>query len=125
VPDYLISHLVGQAGCGLKLAATISKACITVSGPSTELGAACKAMIHGTSEEIGMMLVIMGKRIAQQRVPNPQRTPKPAKRPMPTTKSTTAPPTMSTTVGRPKPVGRNSPNLAGALQDTYQLMEEI
>jgi hypothetical protein len=57
VPD----SLVGQVGRGLKLATTISKAHITVSGPSTELGATRKATIHGTSEEVGMALVVMGK----------------------------------------------------------------
>jgi hypothetical protein len=101
------------------------KACIAVLGPSTESGATCKATIHGTSEEIGMALVIMGKQIAQQQVPNPQRALKLAKRPTPTTKSTTAPPTMSTTAGRPEPTGRKSPNYAGALQDTFWLVEEI
>jgi hypothetical protein len=65
------------------------KACIAVSGPSTEPGAAHKATIHGTSEEVGMALVVMGKRIAQQHVPNPRRKPKPKKL-TPTTSLTTA-----------------------------------
>jgi hypothetical protein len=89
VPDSLVSHLVSQVGRSLKLAATISKARIVVSGPSTESGAARKATIHGTSEEVGMALVVMGRQIAQQRVPNPRRKPKPRK-PTPTTSSTTA-----------------------------------
>jgi hypothetical protein len=38
-----------------------------------------KAMIHSTSEEVGMALVVMGKWIAQQCVPNPWRPPKPVK----------------------------------------------
>jgi hypothetical protein len=71
VPDSVAGHLIGQIGHSLKLAATISKAHIAVSGPSTEPGAAHKATIHGTSEEVGMALVVMGKRIAQQRVLNP------------------------------------------------------
>jgi hypothetical protein len=91
VPD----SLVGQVGRGLKLAATISKARIAVLGPSTEPGAARKATIHGSSEEVGMALMVMGKRIAQQHVPNPQRKPKP-KRPTPTTSSMAA-------EGRPTP----------------------
>jgi hypothetical protein len=48
-----------------------------VSGPSTKSGAARKATIHGTSEEVGMALVVMGKWIAQQHIPNPRRKPKP------------------------------------------------
>jgi hypothetical protein len=72
-----------------------------------------------------MALVVMGKRIAQQRVPNPQRAPKPAKRPTPTTKSMTAPPTMSTTADRPKPTGRNSPDYADIHQFVVQLAEEV
>jgi hypothetical protein len=79
VPDSLVSHLVSQVGRGLKLATDISKACIVVSGPSTEPGAMHKATIHGTSEEVGMALVVMGKQIAQQWVPNPRRALKPAK----------------------------------------------
>jgi hypothetical protein len=66
VPDSLVGHLVGQIGRSLKLATTILKAHIAVSGPSTEPGAARKATMHGTSEEVGMALVVMGKRIAQQ-----------------------------------------------------------
>jgi hypothetical protein len=88
VPDSIAGHLIGQAGCRLKLAATISKARIAVSGPSTELGAARKVTIHSTSEEVGMALVVMGKRIAQQHVPNLWRKPKP-KKPTPTTSTTT------------------------------------
>jgi hypothetical protein len=61
VPDSAAGHLIGQAGCGLKLAATIWKARIAVSGPLTEPGATCKATIHSTSEEVGMALVVMGK----------------------------------------------------------------
>jgi hypothetical protein len=79
VPDSVAGYLIGQVGRGLKLAATISKARIAVPGLSTESGATRKATIHGTSEEMGMALVVMGKRIAQQRVPNPQRAPKPPK----------------------------------------------
>jgi hypothetical protein len=71
VPDSVAGHLIGQVGHGLKLAATISKAHIAVSEPSTEPGATRKATIHGTSEEVGMALVVMGKRIAQQRILNP------------------------------------------------------
>jgi hypothetical protein len=83
VPDSVTGHLICQVSHGLKLVATISKARIAVSRPSTESGAARKATIHGTSEEIGMALVIMGRRIAQQRVPNPQRALKPPKQPTP------------------------------------------
>jgi hypothetical protein len=125
IPEAVVGHLIGRVGRGLKLATDISKAHIAVSGPSTEPGAARKATIHGTSEEVGMALVVMGKRIAQQRVPNPRRAPKPAKRPAPTTKSTTAPPTMSTSEGRPEPAGRNSPDYAGIHQFTIQLAEEV
>jgi hypothetical protein len=64
VPESVIGHLIGQVGRGLKLATTISKAHIAVSGPLNESGAARKATIHGTSEEVGMALVVMGKRIA-------------------------------------------------------------
>jgi hypothetical protein len=67
VPNSIAGHLIGQVGHGLKLAATISKAHIAVAGPSTEPGAMHKATIHGTSEEVGMALVVMGKRIAQHR----------------------------------------------------------
>jgi hypothetical protein len=70
VPDSVAGHLIGQVSHGFKLVATISKARITVLGPSTESGAACKATIHGTSEEMGVALVVMGKQIAQQHVPN-------------------------------------------------------
>jgi hypothetical protein len=65
------------------LATTISKACIAVSGLPNESGAARKATIHGTSEEVGMALVVMGKRIAQQEVPNLRRPPKLVKQPIP------------------------------------------
>jgi hypothetical protein len=95
VPDSAVGHLIGQAGRGLKLAATISKARIVVSGPLTEPGAVCKATIHGTSEEVGMALVVRGKQITQQRVLNPRRKPKPKKL-TPTTSSTTM-------EGRPTP----------------------
>jgi hypothetical protein len=44
-------------------------------------------MIHGTSEEVGMALVVMGKRIAQQRMPNLWKPPKPVKQLTPTTSS--------------------------------------
>jgi hypothetical protein len=71
VPDSVASHLIGQVSHGLKLVATISKAYIAVMGPSTELGTTHKVTIHGTSEEVGMALVVMGKRIAQQRILNP------------------------------------------------------
>jgi hypothetical protein len=71
------------------LAATISKAHIAVVGPSTELGATRKVTIHGTSEEVGMALVVMGKRITQQHIPNLRRKPKP-KKPTPTTSLMTA-----------------------------------
>jgi cell division ATPase FtsA len=64
VPDSLVSHLVSQVGCSLKLVTTISKAHIAVLGLSTESGAMCKATIRSTSEEVGMALVVMGKRIA-------------------------------------------------------------
>jgi hypothetical protein len=101
VPDSLVGHLVGQVGRGLKLAATISKARIAVSGPSAEPGATRKATIHGTSEEVGMALVVMGKRITQQRVPNPRSKPKP-KKPTPITSSTAA-------EGRPPPALHASP----------------
>jgi hypothetical protein len=83
VPDSIASHLISQVGRSLELAATILKARITVLGPSTELGAAHKATIHGTSEEVGVALVVMGKRIAQQHVPNPRKPQKPVKRPTP------------------------------------------
>jgi hypothetical protein len=72
VPDSFVGHLIGQVSCGLKLVATISKAHIAVLGPLTESGAACKATIHSTSKEIGMALVVMGKQITQQQVPNPR-----------------------------------------------------
>jgi hypothetical protein len=71
VPDSAAGHLIGQAGCGLKLVDTISKARIAVSGPSAEPGTVRKATIHSTSEEVGMALVVMGKRIAQHCVLNP------------------------------------------------------
>jgi hypothetical protein len=51
VLEAVISHLIRQVGHGLKLATTISKAHIVVSGPLTKLGATCKVTIHGTSEE--------------------------------------------------------------------------
>jgi hypothetical protein len=74
-----MGHLIGRVGHGLKLATNISKARIVVLGPLTEPGATRKATIHGTNKEVGMALVVMGKRITQQRVPNPQKPPKPVK----------------------------------------------
>jgi hypothetical protein len=68
IPNVVISHLIGQVGQDLKLAITISKACVSISGPSAESNTTHKATIHGTSEEIGMTLVVMGKWIAQQQV---------------------------------------------------------
>jgi hypothetical protein len=79
VPDSITGHLIGQVSRSLELATDISKAHIAVLGPSTKPGATRKATIHGTSEEVGRVLVVMGKRIAQQWVPNPRRAPKPAK----------------------------------------------
>jgi hypothetical protein len=64
VPESVVGHLIGQVGRGLKLATTILKARIVVSGLPNESGATCKATIHGTSKEVRMALVIMGKRIA-------------------------------------------------------------
>jgi cell division ATPase FtsA len=61
IPEAVVGHLIGRVGCSLKLAATISKAHIAVAGLSTEPGAARKAMIHGTTKEVGMALVVMGK----------------------------------------------------------------
>jgi hypothetical protein len=63
LPESVIGHLIGQVSSSLKLATTILKACIAVSGLLTELGTMCKAMIHGTSKEVGMALVVMGKQI--------------------------------------------------------------
>jgi hypothetical protein len=80
VPNYVAGHLISQVGRGLKLATNISKARIAVSGLLTEPGAAHKATIHGTREEVGRALVVMGKRIAQQWVTNPWRALKPAER---------------------------------------------
>jgi cell division ATPase FtsA len=62
--------VIGQIGLGLKLATTISKAHIAVSGLSTELCAMHEVTIHSTSEEVGMALVVMGKWITQQHIPN-------------------------------------------------------
>jgi hypothetical protein len=75
IPEVVVGHLIGRVGRGLKLATDISKAHIAVLGPSTEPGAARKATIHRTNEEVGRALVVMGKRITQQRVPNPWRAP--------------------------------------------------
>jgi hypothetical protein len=61
------------------LATTILKAHIVIAGLLNDAGATRKATIHGTSEEVGMALVIMGKQIAQQHIPNPQQPPKPVK----------------------------------------------
>jgi hypothetical protein len=107
VPD----SLVGQIGRGLKLATTISKARIAVSGPSTEPGAARKATIHGTSEEVGMALVVMGKRIAQQHVPNLRRKPKP-KRPA------------ADTTRRLPTAGRSAPSTS-ACQDAIRIAQAM
>jgi predicted permease len=52
------------------LLANILKVHIAVLGPLTEPGATHKTMIYSTSKEVGMALVVMGKRIAQQHVPN-------------------------------------------------------
>jgi hypothetical protein len=79
VPDSITGHLISHVGCNLKLATDISKAHITVSKWTVELGALRKATIHGTSEEVRRALVV-GKRIAQQHVPNPGKPLKPVKR---------------------------------------------
>jgi hypothetical protein len=84
-----VGHLIGRVGHSLKLAATISKAHIAVAGPSTELGTTHKATIHGTSEEVGMALVVMGKQIAQHCMLNSLKPPKLVKQLTPTTSSTT------------------------------------
>jgi hypothetical protein len=65
------------------LATTILKAHIVIAGPLNEAGATCKATIHGTSEEVRIALVVIGKRIAQQHIPNPRRPPKPVEKPTP------------------------------------------
>jgi hypothetical protein len=111
VPDSLVGHLVSQVGRGLKLAATISKARIAVSGPSTEPGTARKATIHGTSKEVGMALVVMGKQIAQQRVPNPRSKPKP-KKPTPTTSLTAAEERPPPSLQPPPAIGWDPPTAA-------------
>jgi hypothetical protein len=85
-----VGYLIGRVGRGLKLATTISKAHITVSGLLTKPGAMCKATIHDTSEEVGMALVVMGKQIAQQHMLNPWKPPKPVKQLTPTTLLTAA-----------------------------------
>jgi hypothetical protein len=54
-------NLLLANGHSLKLAKNVYKACIMVLGPLTESGATHKAMIHGTSKEVGMALVVMGK----------------------------------------------------------------
>jgi hypothetical protein len=61
VSDSFTGHLIDQVSRSLKLATDISKACIAVLRPSTEPGTARKVMIHSTSEEVGMALVVMGK----------------------------------------------------------------
>jgi hypothetical protein len=71
VPEFLVGHLISKVGHGLRLVATISKAHIVVLGLSGESGTAHKATIHGTSEEVGVALVVMGKWITQQHILNP------------------------------------------------------
>jgi hypothetical protein len=62
-----------------------------------------------------MALVVMGKWIAQQHVPNLWR---PLKQVKPN------PPTTLMTAGRSEPAGRNSPDYAGVFQYTIWLVEE-
>ena len=76
VPDAVVGHLIGRDGRGLKLTTDISAAYITVAKAPKGSTAPRLVSIRGTSEEIGKAVVVIGKRIAQHRVPNPRKKPK-------------------------------------------------
>src|SRR6202142_2000780 len=68
-----MGHLIGRDGHGLRLATQLSGALISVAKPTTSPIGPRIVTIRGTTEQIGKSLVVMGKRIARQRVPNPRR----------------------------------------------------
>src|SRR6202142_3292945 len=73
IPDSAMGHLIGRDGHGLRLASQMSGALISVAKPTTSPIGPRIVTIRGTTEQIGKSLVVMGKRIARQRVPNPRR----------------------------------------------------
>ena len=73
IPDDAAGHIIGRDGHGLRLATEFSGARISVAKSTPESSSPRIATIHGTSEQIGKALVALGKRIGQQRVPNPRR----------------------------------------------------
>ena len=73
IPDSAMGHLIGRNGHGLRLATQLSGALISVAKPTTSSIGHRIVTIRGTTQQIGQSLVVMGKRIARQRVPNPRR----------------------------------------------------
>jgi hypothetical protein len=75
VPDALAGHVVGHQGRGLKQIADISGARVTAfvlkGGPTDQR----HVSIRGSDTQVGEALVVLGKRLARQRV----RTPRPKK----------------------------------------------
>jgi hypothetical protein len=73
VPDAVAGHVVGHQGCGLKQIADISGARVTAfvlkGGPADQR----HVSIRGSDSQIGEALVILGKRLARQRVRTPRR----------------------------------------------------
>src|ERR1700690_2692551 len=73
IPDSAMGHLIGRDGHGLRLASQMSGALISVAKPTTSPIGPRIVTIRGTTKQIGKSLVVMGKCIARQRVPNPRR----------------------------------------------------
>jgi hypothetical protein len=109
VPEAIVS----QVSCDLKLATTILKTYIVVSGLLTKSGTMHKVTIHSTSKEVGMALVVIGKHIAQQQVPNLWRPLKQVRQPTPNTLMT---------MGRSTPTTSSVPS--GNLPWVIQLVKE-
>lgn len=72
IPDDVAGHIIGRDGHGLRLATEISGALLSIAKSTIGSRDPRIATIRGTNEQIGKALVVMGKRIAQERVPNPR-----------------------------------------------------
>ena len=130
LPDALVPHVVGRRGAGLKQAHDISGSRLTAFSMdvSGSVGERRFVTIRGADQQIGEALVVIGKRIAKQRVRAPRKqrgknavpeaaTPAPSRDPAPSTPSHTAqerlaPPSMPRTSATPTPIGsgRSSPS---------------
>jgi hypothetical protein len=72
VPDALAGHVVGRGGRGLKQVTDISGARVSAFEPKDGPKDERLVSIRGTDQQIGAALVVIGKRLARQRVRAPR-----------------------------------------------------